>query len=87
MKTTRYTETHDYLTMVRRMIRAAGRRVSHADPEDLAELVALKDDLDAAIITAVAGLRADGITWESIGRATGTSRQAAIMKWGPYLPT
>jgi hypothetical protein len=71
--------------MVRRMIRAAGTRVSHADPDQLAELVALHHDLDAAILVAVKGQRDSGITWQSIGDATGTTRQAALMKWGPGL--
>lgn len=77
----RYTDTHSFLVMLRRMIRTAGRRVGHEDPEALAELIAMKDLLDEAIVVAVAGLRHDGITWESIGKATGTTRQAAIMKW------
>jgi hypothetical protein len=68
--------------MIRRMVAAAGKRVSEADAEDLAELIGIRDDLDAAIQRAVDGLREDGYTWESIGAATGTSRQAALMKWG-----
>lgn len=78
---TRTTQTADYLGMVRRIIRAAGRRVGNADAEDLTELVALRHDLDAAIENAVQQLRTSGITWQSIGDATGTTRQAAIMKW------
>jgi hypothetical protein len=64
------------------MIKAAGKRVGHADAEDLAELIGIRDDLDTAIQTAVDGLRADGYTWAAIGEATGTSGQAATMKWG-----
>ena len=75
------TTTADFLAMVRRMIRAAGRRVGSADPEDLTELVALRHELDTAIERAVLDQRASGITWQSIGDATGTTRQAAIMKW------
>jgi len=67
--------------MVERMIRAAGRRVGRADAEDLGQLVALRFVLEKAIVDAVVELRDDGITWESIGEATGTTRQAAIMKW------
>lgn len=77
----RYTDTHKFIVMVRRMIRTAGRRVGHEDPEHLTELVSLSQTLDEAIVTAVAGLRHDGFTWESLGKATGTTRQAAIMKW------
>jgi hypothetical protein len=81
----RYTTTGDYLRMLRRMTAAAGRRVSEADAEELAELIAIRDDLDGVIRRAVAGLRADGYTWESIGAATGTSRQAAQQKWGQVV--
>lgn len=71
----------DYVAMVGRIIRAAGRRVAEADPEELALLVGLHDDLDQAINAAVMGQRATGITWQSIGEALGTSKQAAIQKW------
>lgn len=77
----RTTQTADYLAMVRRIIRAAGRRVGSADPEDLQELIELQVTLDLAIREAVHAQRLSGITWQSIGDATGTSRQAAIQKW------
>lgn len=77
----RYTETSDYLSACKRMLRAAGRRVGRADPEDLTKLVELRAILDDSIVAAVAGLRRDGFTWETIGRSTGTTRQAAIQKW------
>lgn len=51
-------ETPEYAAMVRRVIRAHGRRVIHADPEDLAELVALRAVVDQAITDAVRGMRA-----------------------------
>jgi hypothetical protein len=68
--------------MVRRVIKAAGKRVSMADPEDLAKLIAIREELDQAIQAAVDGLREDGFTWRTIGEATGTTGQAANMKWG-----
>lgn len=74
-------ETADFLAAVRRMLRAAGRRVADGDPVDLGELVGLRAELDGIIADGVVGLRAQGVTWASIGEATGTSRQAAIQKW------
>jgi hypothetical protein len=74
-------DTGDYLLMLSRILRAAGTRVADADVEDLAALIALREQLDGAILAAVHGLRASGHTWETIGAATGTTRQAAIMKW------
>lgn len=81
----RYTETSDYLVALRRMVRAAGRRVGHADPEDLAVLADIAATLDEAMVAAVAGLRAGGFTWESIGQALGVTRQAALMRFGPRV--
>lgn len=67
--------------MVTRMIRTMGRRVADADAEDLTTLVELRDHCDAAILSAVRGLRASGHTWQQIGDAVSTTRQAAIMRW------
>ena len=75
-------EPADYISFVQRVIRAAGKRVSVADPEDLAKLIAIRNELEGAIQAAVDGLRSDGFTWKSIGEATGTTGQAANMKWG-----
>lgn len=75
-------ETAEYGAMVRRMIRAYGRRVADRDIEELAGLSALRTDLDAAIQDAVDGLRAQGFSWADVGRVLGTSRQAAQMRYG-----
>lgn len=63
------------------MIRAAGPRVGGEDPEALAVLCALKDTLNEAIYVAVQAQKRSGITWASIGEATGTTREAAFQKW------
>lgn len=68
--------------MVRRMIRAHGRRCAEADPEDLAELVDVGRALDEAVTEAVAGQRANGFSWSQIGAALGISRQAAWVRYG-----
>lgn len=75
-------ETPEYAGMVRRIIRAHGRRVGDADPEDLAELVAMAETLKEAIAAAVAGQRAAGFSWAAIGRGLGVTRQAAQMHYG-----
>lgn len=69
--------------MVRRVIMAHGRRVGDADPEDLAELVALRRVVDAAIQVAVDGMREQhGRSWADVGRGLGTSRQSAQERYG-----
>ncbi|MBD3782256.1 MAG: hypothetical protein IE926_04755 [Micrococcales bacterium] len=57
------------------------RRIGDADPEDLEEMLALRADLDEAIVRSVAGLRANGYSWAEIARATGTTKQAAFARW------
>lgn len=78
-------ETSDYLLMLSRMLRAGAARVAEADAADLSALVELRKELDRAIVTAVRGLRKSGTTWEEIGRATGTTRQAAVQKWAHLM--
>lgn len=74
-------ETPEFAGAVRRMIRSHGRRVANADVEDLAELVRMVDDLDAAVQSAVDGLR-ERHSWAEIGRALGVSKQAAYARYG-----
>lgn len=74
-------ETPEYAQMMRRMIRAHGRRVVDADPEDLADLVALRDVLEDTIAEAVNGMR-PRFSWAQIARGLGTTRQAAQMRYG-----
>ncbi len=78
-------ETPEYCAMMRRMLRAHGRRAGDADPEDLAELVQLRGELDKAIAVAVQGQRRNGFSWAAIGRGLGVTRQAAQMTWGPAV--
>lgn len=75
-------ETTEVIAMVRRMIRACGKRVAEADEIELAELIGLHQELDQAIATAVAGQRELGKSWTMIAAATGTTKQAAHARWG-----
>ncbi|NYF29225.1 hypothetical protein [Microbacterium sp. JAI119] len=70
-------ETLDYIAFARRVIRAAGERCAEADDFELAELITLRDDIEAAITRAVVGLRNQGHAWQYIGDALGIKRQSA----------
>lgn len=73
-------ENAEYLAMMRRMVRAAGRRLgSHTD--DLAGLAQLSADVDQALADAVATARADGASWAEIGSLLGISRQGAQQRF------
>ena len=74
-------ETGPYLSMLRRMIAAAGKRVADADEDELAQLVSLQNDLDEAIAAAIAGQRSIGRSWAAIASAMGTTRQSAHERW------
>lgn len=79
----RVRENGDYRSMLSRMIRAYGERVAWSDDFDLAEMLTLRDELESAITTAVQGQREHfGVSWAAIAQATGTSRQAAQMRYG-----
>lgn len=71
----------EFGAFARRILRAMGRRCASADVEDLADLLALRAEVDTAVDTAVAGLREQGHSWTEIARATGTTRQAARQRW------
>lgn len=75
-------ETPEYAAMLRRMIAAYGRRVADADDVDLAEMVELRDALDAAIEAAVIGQREHhGASWADVARGLGVSRQYAQRRY------
>jgi len=75
-------ETAEWLGMLSRMIRAAGRRVADADEHELAHLVRLRDELDQSIKLAIDGQRASGRSWAHIGKALGLTRQGAFQRFG-----
>ncbi len=65
-----------------RIIRAYGRRAATADPDVLADLNHLHDEIEKAMDDAVAELRRQGVTWALIGEELGVTRQAAFLRWG-----
>lgn len=75
-------ETPEYAAFCRRIIRAYSRRVAEHDYVDLAEMLRVRDEMDAAITAAVQGMRDRGVSWSMIGEGLGTTRQAAQMRYG-----
>lgn len=73
--------TDQFLSMVRRMIAAAARRVGEEDEFELAELIDIGNCLDEAIADAIVAQRRNGKSWAAIATATGTTRQAAHARW------
>ena len=81
-RTRRYTENPEYAAFVTRVLRAHGRRIAEGDIDGLTELVALTEELDTAITTAITGLRNSGYSWTDIATRLGITKQAAHHKWG-----
>ena len=75
-------ENDAYLVFVARVITAAGKRVATGDVDALPDLARLSAEVDAALITAVQGLREFGYSWEQIASRLGVTRQAAQQRWG-----
>ena len=78
-------ETPEFARFCRRIIRSYAKRVADADDVDLGEMLAVRDEMDAAIVEAIRGQKDRGASWAEIGRALGTSRQAAQQTWGRRL--
>lgn len=90
-RTTRDKDNQEYLGFLARAIRAAGRRVKAEDPSTLAELIALRDELDKVIDDAARSLHDEHhYSWGDIAYELGRTRQAAFQRWGrgrpPYTP-
>lgn len=72
----------DYFGFARRAVRAMARRVGDSDPDDLALMLELRDELDRGIARAVRGHRDAGFSWAEIATPLGMTRQAAQQRWG-----
>ena len=80
-KTGRYTETSDFMGMVKRMQRSAGKRAAAGNPEDLAELAALVDYLRDVETRSARALNEAGFSWREIGEAQGIVGNSAWKKY------
>lgn len=68
-------ETRDYFMAAKRFIRGFGSRVGDGDPEDLADLLSLRADVERAILTGIDGLASQGHSYATMAAPTGRSRQ------------
>lgn len=75
-------ETDQFLKFARRILRAAGKRVAEADEVELADLAALRTDVDNVIADAVDTWRKQGRSWATIGEALGMTKQGAQQRYG-----
>ncbi len=66
---------------VRRFLHALAVRTGEADEFELGELVALRGELEDAIVEAIRLQLQYGKSWQSIGDSLGISRQAAFKRY------
>lgn len=74
-------ETSEYVGMLRRCVRALGRRAGD-DVDALATFTELAELVDATMAEAARSCHAAGYSWTEIGDALGVSRQAARQRFG-----
>lgn len=80
---TRERSTEEFLSAVRRMMRAAAKRVADGDEFELNEfMVMLRDEGKYVLGQAVAGQRRfGGKSWKAIGEGAGVTAQTAHERW------
>jgi hypothetical protein len=75
-------DDEQYATMMRRCLRAYGKRVVASDASVLADLAALRDLLDEVTGRAARTLNADGVSWSQIGLELNVTKSAAFQRYG-----
>lgn len=78
-------EDPEYVAMLRRMIRAAGRRFAESDPDGLALFDSLRKELEDQIALAAAR-QLDSFSCSQVGRSLGISKQAVHKKFSGVAP-
>lgn len=78
-------ETPEYAGMLKRMIRAYAVRVAEADYVDLADMLEVRAELDAAIRVAVRE-QAARTSWATVAQGLGVTREAAFQRYRVTQP-
>lgn len=69
-----------------RFMRALAKRAANGEAEAIEWLIQLQAELDAATQLAVDNYRELGFSWAQVAQLTGTTRQAAQMRFGHKAP-
>jgi DNA-directed RNA polymerase specialized sigma24 family protein len=77
----RRVENDEYAAFIRRVLRAYGRRIASGDIDAITELSSLSGEVEAALGSAVLGLRLLGYSWAEIGKRLGVTRQSVHERW------
>jgi hypothetical protein len=75
-------DNQEFDAFTRRILRAYAARIASGDIEALRTMASLSLEVDSVVTLAVLGLRQVPYSWEAIGEALGTSRQAAQQRYG-----
>lgn len=80
-------DVQDFAAFTRRIMRAYRRRADagELEPADLADLLAIRLELDATLTAAVVAVKVAGYSWSEVAEATGTAKQSAHERWSPAV--
>jgi len=78
-------DTEEVVSGVRRQVRALERRAVDEDPWVVADMLALRDEMEAAAVRTVGRLRETGYTWHDIGLSLGISAQTCHKRYGKKI--
>lgn len=84
-KPKRHRETWDHLGMLKRNLKAAGKRAADGDEPELMDLLAIQADWEAAVAVGIRGQLDRGMSWAYIAQGLGVKRQTAHERWAPKV--
>lgn len=71
------TDNTEFFKMIRRMLKAGGKRAGNADEYDLKDYASLGETVELNLKEAIKVQRDNGKSWTDIGNSLGMTKQAA----------
>lgn len=85
MRTKREKTTEEAISGIRRQMRSLEARAAYEDPWVVADMLALRDELDAMAVRTVGRMRGLGIGWDALGYSLGISAEQARKRFAPKI--
>jgi hypothetical protein len=81
----RVKDTEEVVSGARRLLRGLESRANDEDPWVLAEMIAIRNELDAATVRVVKRLREVGYTWPAIAFSLNVTPETAIKRYAKRI--